>query len=223
MALDTSVGRRFTVDELVKLAYQKAGLLQTHMTLDAARAEEGRRYLELILDGLAVEGMVAREIRWVDLELVVNTQAYTLDSDVLSVEGDGYFGDSDLLVTQKGTQGWHEATDTDDEGAPRIFYVLSTGTSLQVNVAPIPNEAGTLRLRCRKLLSDCKNGQSTLNVELGFHYYLVTKLQADLMEAKYSPQYAASTARKAESMLDKAMGHSRENVNGVFELDLQPW
>jgi hypothetical protein len=220
MALDTSVGRQFSVDQLVDMAYRKAGLMDAHESLDTATAVEGRKFLELILDNLQNRGFTAKEVKWVDVAIVASTASYTLASDVLDVQGNAFLGTDRQPVDRYGYQSWVELTDTGDSGTPNKFVVQHTGTTLQVTLAPIPTQADTLHLLCRRLLSDCRSGQATLDMERGFNMYLVTELAGQIADAKGKHILGRSYMKDAANMIDLAMGRAREGVECTFEIDL---
>jgi len=223
MARDASVGRQFSVDKVVTLAYRMAGMIGEHQTLSEQQASEGRDFLELILDNLQNKGLLAQESSFVTVSVVSGTQTYTLPADVLDVEGDGFLGDANLLVSRVGAQGWHESVDVDQTGVPTQLYVHRTGDALQVKLAPIPGDNDTLRLLCRRVLSDCRDGAATLDFGLGFTLYLVTALQGMVLEAKRGTALARLVHERAREMLTEALGGGRETIESCFELDIQPW
>jgi len=223
MALDSSVGRQFNVSQIVTMSYRMAGLIDAHEEMDTATANEGMQFLELILDNLQNRGFTAKEVKWVNLSLVAATSTYTLDSDVLDVQGNAFLGDNRQLVSRYGYESWIGLTDTEDSGQPTKFMVQHTGTTLQVIVAPVPSSANTLHLLCRRLLSDCRDGQATLDMERGFMMYLVTSLAGVLAKAKAKPILGREYSRDADSMLDSAIGRAQEGVDCRFEINPMGW
>ena len=221
MAIDTSVGRQFSVDKIVTMALRKAGLCPAQIPATAEELAEGRDLLELVLDNLQNKGLTAKEVSFQTLTYAAGDTSQTLAATVLDVEGDdAYWGDDELCLYRLGSQLWNERSDKSDQGTPSAFYVAQTADSLTVYLTPVPNAAGSLRLRCRRLLSDVRSGQATLDMERGFSLYLVTALQAELVESKISIALAQPLHRRAAGMLDEALGRSRENVDPEFDFDL---
>jgi len=222
MALDTSVGRHFSVLQIVRMAYGLAGLKETSQALSDAEFAEASGYLELILDNLSNNGFIAREATWTDVSVLADTSVYNLPDDVLSVEGDGYLGSDRGLVIRTGSQVWQETIDEEETGRPRYLYVHKSGTGMQVWLAPIPTAPETLKLLCRRVLADCRSGQATLDMERGASRYLVKALEADLRNAHLGPANASAARAEAENMLNKMLGRQRENIESEFEFCIEP-
>ncbi len=95
MAISTTPSTPISINTLILLANKRAGLLPVEAKLSGAnmtpKLEHGRQLLDLIMDGLATEGFMARTMGFYDLPIVAGENTYTLPDTILDVHEDAMF------------------------------------------------------------------------------------------------------------------------------------
>ena len=207
--------RELTIGQLVQRAFQLVGVLgdmQTPTPTDGAMA---RDFLEIIVDGLATEGLLARQIRFTNLQLVTGTRAYQLATDTLDVVGDGMYipagqvdpASSEMLVRQVRREEWNKISSKSSTGLPTLMYAYRTANIVELRVWPIPNEAGMIRIQEHRLLADVSDAAATPDLQRYWAQYLLWELGHHLAAAKSLPtDRVAYFENEAAKLLIKCKG-----------------
>lgn len=215
MTVMSTSTRELTIGNVVTRAFQLAGLLgdmQTPSDTDGAMA---RDFLETIIDSLATEGVLARQIRFTDLPMVVGQRAYNLDATTLDVIGDGMYiaagqsnpADTETLVRQVRREEWHKLSPKSARGNPTLMYAYRASSTVELRVWPIPTEAGTIRIQEQRLLADNTDGNATPDLQRYWAEYLLWALGSMVAAAKSLPtDRVAYFEARAEKLLLKCKG-----------------
>jgi hypothetical protein len=215
MTVMSSATRELTVGQIVTRAFQLAGVLgdmQQPSDTDGAMA---RDFLETIIDGLATEGMLARQIRLTNLQLIVGTSAYALSSDTLDVVGDGMYipagqsdpANSETRVRLVRLEEWNQLSAKSSTGLPSLMYAYRTASIVELRIWPIPNEAGRIRIEEQRLLADVSDANATPDLQRYWAQYLMWELGHSIAAAKSLPiERVAYFKNEAEKLLLKCKG-----------------
>lgn len=229
MTVSSSKGKRWTVGDIVRRAYQYAGLLEASQVPNSADERLGRELLEDVLDALATEGVRARVLTTEDVDVQPNVETYTLSSTTLDVlDPAAWYADgstSETILRQITLEEWQRLGSRATSGVPSRFYVDRNGDTLQVKFWPIPDADGTVRLTVERHLADVGDSKATLDLETWWHDYVRTALAAQLAEAKsMTHDKVMRLESRAARLLIKAKGKSAQRPGGqVYPSPLTAW
>jgi hypothetical protein len=188
MAISTDPSVPISINQLVLLAYKRAGIVPVETTIAGAnltpKLEHGRRTLDLILDGLATEGFIARTTSFYDLPMVAGESEYTLPDTILDVFEDAMFVPSEnpdtkhttgeLVCKQMDLTTWQLLTTKGSTSTrPQMYVALRDGATVKLRFWPVPDSAGTMRLKAVRLLGGNADGTKTPDLQRYWHDALV--------------------------------------------------
>lgn len=184
MSINAAPSTPISVNNLVLLAYKRAGVLPVEAKLSGGnlipKLEHGRATLDLIMDGLATEGFIARTTEFYDLAIVAGESQYTLPDTILDVFEDAMFVPSENPDT-KNTQGelvckqvdmgtWQTLTNKGSSSTrPQLYVAERSGATVVLKFWPVPFNAGTMRLKTVRLLGTSADGSK--NPDLQRYWY----------------------------------------------------
>lgn len=213
MTVMSTTSKEFTIDEIVRLAYRRAGLLEVHETLDEQRASAGRDQLQLIVHELEAEGLYARCLTTELVTLTSGTFTYSLTSAVVDVQGDGeYIAASETDVTKASAETrvqmvsferWHQISAKSAQARPTHYAARRNGSVVTVNLWPIPTEAGRIRFPVWRKLADTTDGTATVDLARQWVSYLVLRLGRDLAMDAGNDQKATMLSGFAAGLFPK--------------------
>jgi len=203
MTVSASVGRQFTIDQHVARSYRTAGLIMSRETPTLEQLQEGREFLEVIIDALANHGVFAKALMFVELPLVDGTRIYELDSAVQEVRGNAMliqadqvgaapnYGSGEVQINQSTSAAWHMLSDKTAEGQPQQFWIdRQPDGPVKASFWPVPDatmDGAVVRFQVERHLADCDDGSATLDVEPCWNKYLLYELATMLAEAASRP------------------------------------
>lgn len=184
-AINSSPSTPVSINQLILLAYKRAGVLPVEARLNGAnmvpKLEHGRQTLDLILDGLATEGFDARRTIFYDLVLQPGESQYTLPDSVLDVFEDAMFVPAstnndtknttgELVCTQVDVSTWQTLTNKGTTSTrPTLYASFRDGATVKLKFWPVPTVAGTMRLKVARLLGS--NSDGTKNPDLQRYWF----------------------------------------------------
>lgn len=229
MTIASTSGTQKTINELVRLAYVLAGLLEESQALaDVGGGGLGRSFLDVMLKELQAKGITARASSFYNVTLTAGTTDYEMPSSVLDVYGDAMYipagedvdaASGETTVQSMSQDQWHAQSAKDATGRPTRLFVMRQATPPTVRFWPIPDEAGTVRVQTHRNLADATSGSATLDLEVYWEGYVIHQLAATLAEAKTMPPdkvgrlTGAALAKLREA---RAMSASRLGTQGVI-------
>lgn len=184
MSINASPSTPISINTLILLAYKRAGILPVEAKLSGAnmvpKLEHGRQTLDLIIDGLATEGFIARSTEFYDLPMVAGESQYTLPDTILDVFEDAMFVPSsnvdtkhttgEMICKQVDTSTWQTLTTKGSISTrPQLYVALRSGATVELRFWPVPSEAGTMRLKTVRLLGTSADGAK--NPDLQRYWY----------------------------------------------------
>jgi hypothetical protein len=186
------------------------------------KLEHGRQTLDLIIDGLATEGFMARTMTTYDLPMVAGESAYTLPDNVLDVFEDAMFVPSDnpdtkhttseLACKQVDFSTWQSLTTKGTSSTrPTLYLAVRSGATVALKFWPVPSDAGTMRLKVVRLLGGNADGTKNADLQRYWYDYLVWEL------AHYLAVDGTMPAEKTDRLQGMAMKKRAECVDYSFE------
>lgn len=226
MSVATTPSPLISVNELILLAFKRAGALPIEQRISGAnmvpKLEHGRTSLNLIMDALATEGFIARTLAFVELPLVVGEPYYTLDDGVLDVHGDAMmvpadnpdtkFTSGELVCKQIDLRTWSTLTVKGSVSTrPQLYCVFRHGASVNLRLWPVPSEAGTMRLQVTRLFGSSSDGTKNVDLERFWYDCLVWQL------AYYIAVDTSMPTERVSLLAGIAESKKRQCVNFSFE------
>ncbi len=185
-----------SINEIILLAYQQAGLLPFEATLASAnmipKLEAGRKRLDLELTALPREGFLSRTNVFHVLRIEAGINEYKLPGQFLDMSGNAMFiqgadnvevdsSDSELFVAQLDVDAWHLQTSKAAQSPnPQFYTVLMGKEGLYIKLWPTPSEQGALRCKCTRLLAGAGDGKAAPDLQLYWQDWLVYALAGAL-------------------------------------------
>lgn len=226
MTVSSTATHEFTIAQLIKFGYRRAGLRNENQSITGPQEAAAKDELELIVDSLQAEGLFARSVEFEEIsitsaEVTAETYKFALSSTALDVIGTAMYLDATVTDTERAAgetvirsvnrDEWQRLSSKSATGRPTLCFVNRELTPIQVWVWPIPDEAGTMRFQVHKLLADNQDTTKTPELQRYWGDYLVWELAHKLAVNASEPlqrcQYlAAHAARK----LSKAKAYAKQ-------------
>lgn len=184
MSIAASPSPPVSINALILLAWKRAGALPVEARLSGAnmtpKLEHGRQTLDLIMDGLATEGFVARSTIFYDLPILAGESAYTLPDHILDAFEDAMFvpdtnpdtkyTQGELVCKQTDLSTWQLLTTKGSTSTrPQLYVAERHGAQVRLKFWPVPQDAGTMRMKVIRLLGS--NADGTKSADLGRYWY----------------------------------------------------
>lgn len=239
MTVSTSFAREFQVQDLIRRAYQMAGLkMPVHRSgagIDSNEMAMARDFLEFRIDELQTKATGDRFRLWGTKTLTPNVSGVNLDTDAIDVEGvaSTYLNATDIRVPCLPVTHevyWSNPAVSVTTGRPIQYYVnraiaATTRVYPTVYFWPIPDQAYTFRYRYVRFTRDVDLDSVTVDLEPYWSRWLVLALAADLAEASNKPtDHVARLEGKAQQSEKAARDYSRPH--GAMQIRLAhrgPW
>jgi hypothetical protein len=194
VTVSSSYSLDYTRDELLKTAFQLAGVVDEEHDPSAADYAMASRFLNLELMALQAEGVVLRSVERTTLTLVSGTATYTLPADTVDVQFGpndevGTIVDSDSKETSVLSMSRHEYLGITDKtsavtGRPSRAYVEKLA-SVTVTLWPVPDStAVSLRYARVRLLRDGDTGAVTMDLHRKWLKFVTYASAANIARAK---------------------------------------
>lgn len=198
MTIMSTSGTQRTIDEVARLAYVLAGLLEENQTLSAVGGGGlARLFLDTIIKDLQSKGITAKSSGFYLQTLTADTFEYAMPSNVLDVFGNAMYIDAseadttrasgETVITQMSADDWNEQSAKDATGRPIRYFTFRETNPPIVRLWPIPDEAGTVRFQIHRHLADTTDGSATLDLEAYWVNQVIYQLAGMLAEAKTMP------------------------------------
>jgi len=191
MTVNSTSTREFTIDELVKLALQKAGLIPAGAPTSGTQwdnySAQARDFLELEVDSLQALGLLERAVELYEVTLANGQGAYALPSTTLSVVGDAMYlppsaTSGETVVKPIDRARWQLISDKTTEGTPTLYWAEQLAT-VTLNIWPVADADGTLTIQRHRLLADNNDGSKTPDLERYWAKYLVNAVAHEVAMA----------------------------------------
>lgn len=228
MTISTVPSPLISTNALILLAFKRAGLLPIEAKLSGAnmtpKLEHGRQTLDLILDGLATEGFMARTMSFYDLPVVPGESQYTLPDTILDVHEDAMFvpgpptnqdtknTTGELACKQVDLATWQTLTTKGTSSTrPQLYAAFRSGATVVLRFWPVPSDAGTMRLKIVRLLGGSGDGSKSADLHRYWYDAIVWCL------AYYLAMDGSMPADKIQMLAQLAEQKKKDCVNYSFE------
>jgi hypothetical protein len=234
-AVATTPSVPISINQLILVAYKHAGIVPIETRISGAnltpKLEHGRQQLDLILDGLATEGFIARTTSFYDLPIVAGESQYTLPDTILDVFEDAMFVPSENLDT-KHTTGelvckqvdlttWQLLTTKGSTSTRAQLYVaMRDGATVVLRFWPVPSAAGVMRLKTVRLLGGAADGRLSPDLQRYWHDALGWMLASYLaIDASLPTDKVATLGAMAAQKKGECLRYAREHTGTQLTLN----
>lgn len=210
MTVSANATTDYQRDQLIRMAYQLAGVLEAGREPEAADLSMASDFMNLELMALQADGVILRTIERTTLTLVAGTMAYTLPADTIDVQ----LGPNDQLGSIVPTSGSEtlvtamsraEYLDLSDKtsavsGRPTRAYVEKLA-SVTVTLWPAPDAtSASLRYARVRLLKDVDTGAVTVDLARRWLKFVTYATAVHIARAK---SLSADAVKGLEIQADK--------------------
>lgn len=227
MTVATTQGFELTVDQLIRRAYQIAGLLEAAQQPTTDDLSLGHDLLNMELDAMQADGIPMRKVAITTLTLTAGVSTYPLASSVV----DAFVGIDNVVGTILPSSGnethvrnmtRHEYMTLVNKSAsstPSFCYVQRLA-SVSLLFWPVPDATVTFRYQSISIPFDTSDGSKTADVDRRRQKALVWSLAHDIAVAKSQPLdrcgYLSGQAKElktAAKSIDSTAGHGQFYVS----------
>lgn len=232
MTIATSSTKEFPIGRLVALAYRTAGLLNPQSSLRLADITFGCELLELITKGLTTRGIQVRKVDFLEVTLITDVSAYTLDESVADVVGTAMYiepgqdviaATSETPLRQVSRDEWQGFSSKSASARPTTYYVHRVANILQIRMWPVPGateNGGTVRFQGNFWRADSTDASATVDAERYWEDYLVSELAARLAGANHLPVDRCKLLKdEAKEKLELAQSYSMDRPDLQLYVD----
>lgn len=184
----------FTRNQLIRMAFQLAGILRAGAEPTANDIAMAADFMNLELMALQAEGVILRTVERTTLALVAGQAAYTLPSDTIDVQ----LGPNDqagTIVNVSGTESLVESMsradymDLADKTAsstnPPTSVLIERLSQVQLTFWPVPDAgSATFRYSRVRLLRDADSGGVTIDLARRWLQYVAYATSTHIARAK---------------------------------------
>ncbi len=230
MTVSTSTGRTFTIDKIIRLAYNRAGLLVIGQPATDAELAHGRDVLEEVTDELEVHGTLARVTEFVTLPITQDVTTYAMPATAVDLLSPAMYIDSTNTDTDRADgetpiqlvreEEWTQYASKSARGRPTQMYADRTEDIIKAVLWPVPSEVGaSVRFFVHRRLADTDDGNATLDLQNYWNAYIITRLASLLAQESSLDARAAGLAAQAEQKLKLARGKANERPGTQMYVD----
>lgn len=232
MTVSTSVGRKFKIDKLVRMAYRRAGIISIEQEPNDAEKAHGKDTLEEVVDELETHGLFARVTSFVTLPITVDVTEYALPANVVDLLSPAmYIDPTNTDVTKADGETpikliledeWTRLSSKSAKGRPTLMYAdRSANTDIITAVLwPRPDEdGGSVRFYVHRRLADTDDGNATLDLQTYWSSYIISTLASRLAQDSSLDARAASLAQTAARQLVFAKDKANERPGTQIYVD----
>jgi hypothetical protein len=232
VTVSTSVGRKFTIDTIITIAFRRAGITTMTKTPQLDEIQHGRLVLEEVTDELAVFGTFARVSSFVNVAITKGTTRYDMSSDVLDLLSPAMYidptnddvdrADGETPIDLVREEEWTKYSSKSASGRPVKMYADRSAKNDIITAVlwPVPDEEGaTVRFFVQRRLADTDDGGATLDLQTYWNPYIISRLAARLAMDNSLEARAASLDAVAERQLLFARGMANERPGNQIYVD----
>lgn len=215
MTISPTTTNELTIDQIVRQAYVKAGLLSEYQQVDNTKGMLAKQLLDTIVKELEMEGILAKSVSFESVTLTAGTSIYTLSANTLDAFGvamwidplqvaaaPGSTSNSELPVYPMDRKEWQTITSKDSPAdRPLKYYCHREFAQPQVYYWPVPDSTttgGIVRHQVHRYRADATDGAATLDYEKSWTQYFIHELAHQLSVSNQKPldrcQYLATLA-----------------------------
>jgi len=221
MTVSESQGRKFTVNEHVKNAWRRAGLIAVGQVPTNDELSEGREHLQYVINELESEGFPARNTGWIFVPMVEDTFKYTMPDGVQDLLNPAMYIDQDQKDPERSDSETQIKLITEQEyirlsaksakGRPYLVYPDRGADQLIAYLWPIPDATGAnVRFRVARNYFNVDDGDATLDLRRFWDGFILDALAARIAQRSSLLKVAMILQASAITKLKRCKGQARE-------------
>lgn len=168
-----------TADQIVRQAFQSAGIVPLGRVPRVDQLNDARDMLTTMLNAMQDKGIMLVTAERVTLTLAPGVASYTLAADTIDVEFPTTYSSpgstSEQIVERMSYSDYAPLSDKTASGIPSRVYVEKTAT-LTATFWNVPTEAGTWHYRRVRMIRDVDSGGVTLDITKRYLQAIIWKL-----------------------------------------------
>lgn len=228
MTIAAGATTNFSVDELVTLGLQTAGLLNSAHAANAGDLALGKKVLFLGLQDLANDGIIIRAIERVTLTLTAGTAYVDTAADTQTVEKGGVIRSSDNIdveISPIARAQYQALPRKDIEGVPSFYFPeQQPAGTFRIYLYPVPIAGWTTFIVPRtRRARDVSVGSSTVDFDQRWHLAIVTFLAGVLARSKGRRDLGTELLAEYRALLTRALNNETERGDMCFTVPRGPW
>lgn len=223
-----------TINDLVAMAYRRAGVMNVQQTPSAVQAAVGRQLLATIVSTLQAEGIAMRAVQPGYVALVEGQNLYTLPEDVIDCVGNGAYIDptvsqvpfqasSETPVLKMDRDTYQNMSSKSAQSRPTMYYFARNAPQGTLYLWPTPSASeagGQIRFQFHQLRPDVIDGNKTMPFERYWDEYFVYALAGRLaLDNSMSLDRVGYMDQMAALKKQDAKGYSKQSVNMQATID----
>ena len=223
-----------SIDDVVAMAYRRAGLLNVQQSPDIVQGGVARQILSTIVTALQAEGIAMRAVQPGYVLLVAGQNLYSLPETVIDCVGNGAYIDptqsqvpfqasSETPVIKKDRDTFQNLASKSSESRPTIYYFAREAPLGTLYLWPTPSASeagGRIRFNFHNLRPDVVNGGMTLPFERYWDEYFVYALAGRLaLDNSMALDRVGYLDQLAAAKKDICKGYSKQSVNMRATID----
>lgn len=233
MTIGTTFTRELNVTKVCLSAFRLAGLMPAEAGATGSmwdrRTPFAKDLLQSILDELQTEGVFARSVSLISVQLTAGTYIYDLPDTVFDLIEDGAYispsetdptkASSELPVMQRDRETWQGLSAKSATSRPTIFWCDRVANPIQVRLWPIPDESGIIRFQAHRLLADVTDGNATVDLERFWQQYLIWELGHQLAISANKLEHGQYLATQAAMKKERAKAQANQGTDSYMWLN----
>lgn len=245
MAISATPYAVSTIDQVILAGYKKASLLPVEYDIGSdvqwtAKAAHGRGTLNRVLAEASTERFFEYFVNLDVVDLVVGTNSYTLDADILNIIDDGSYIPASNATEEEQTTGetpvkpmsafrWNQLSGKSSRGTPMHYFIERNNQNatggLQLRVWPVPSEAGKIRFRTHRIPGSSSTGSDNPDVKRHWEKWLVLALAYEFMQDNAMPLDERGAMRQDRDISFEKLKSYDTNNHGpdVVYVHSTPW
>lgn len=241
MAISATPSVSPIIDEVILDGYKKAGLLAVEYGIGSdvqwsAKAAHGRRTLNRLLNAFSTERFFEYFVNLDYVDMVVGTNVYMLDADILNIVDDGSYIPASNDPEEEKTTGetpvkpisayrWNQLSSKTSQGTPVHYFIERNAAQLVLRLWPVPSEAGKVRFRTHRIPGSSSTGSDNPDFKRHWEHWAVLALAYEFMTDGSMPIDERQLMRADRDMaFEKLKSYDTNNTPpDVIFAHMTPW
>jgi|SRR6478609_546639 len=223
-----------TIDEIVAMAYRRAGVLNVQQSPTTVQARVARQLLSVIVTALEAEGIAMRAVQPGYVVLAEAQNLYTLPENVIDCVGNGAYIDptvsqvpfqasSETVVIKMDRDTYQNMSSKSAQSRPTMYYFARNAPQSTLYLWPTPSaseDGGRIRFQYHQLRPDVTDGNNTLPFERYWDEYFIYALAGRLaLDNSMGLERVGYMDQLAGAKKDICKGYSKQSVNMQATID----
>ena len=210
-----------TVDSILRMALQLAGVLPLGRNPSAQELGHARDHLNASAKSMAAKGAQFTQLERKTLPLVAGTSEYTLDADTIeiefpmSIQATTSGNVSDTWIEAMVYDEWQKLSNKTFQATPTSCYVEKAALVTLV-FWPVPDQAFTLKYRRQRLMRDFDSGTTPDSTQRWIDAWIYTAAHKMAMIASLPQSTIANLKSEREQAVKLAQGREHETADLQF-------